>query len=954
MRVLIYVPTLPPQGATETTRRVLALRDVLLSQGTSVRILGRIAQADLSLPATAPAKPGAFPQGNPDDFAVLQTEAANADVLYCPQAFGILPPDTRTLLPLPTFFVFGPLVFEEDTASQSTQRYRREFRRLLQLGARCLFEREDDYHLALTYGVAPHRCGLYNESELASLFTRFPDRPELATASITSKEQRVAWIMTHGTLREAEAKLLRELGFEVWTTKQVHHHPAFRSGFGDYTWDEGLSLPTDVLRLLNQHNFYEDPLTPEVAAALNGYFGTVLIDHFPDKTFEVLKHFQGRIVIRAWGRESPLNYSEYLDDPKMQHIRERMHLYRKRIFFTPCYTTVPEIETPFLQSRAKWLPLALPDSIFQLTDTWRGGDRRVLFFCPSIRTAPAYYGRIYKYFKRHFGRFPHLIAGAQSLPIRDKQVTGFVSDQEMRRLFQEMQVMYYHSREPRHIHYHPLEAIVYGMPVIYMRGGLMEAFDSGSQAGACDTEDEAREKIRRVLQGDQAFIHAVRESQRSIIEPFRPSRVREVWEKTFLGEILGTQATAIAPARSASLPPKRWQPALPPLPDNLDAMPMPLPTRIMVQRVVRRRMTTQEIRKGTDIATPPRGVFGYLRRAGYIAYKFTSMYVSAVASQRTLRPRHAGLRPYAPHWVRWFFPSMKLDFHTGPEPDLDGIVPLRSEPLPLDALPKEPCLLVDPVGWIDPRQTQVAAMPFSVAYSRLPGEEDDGLDKLTPSVQAETKLWMQMAREVIFCCEEDRSAAIRRYGVAAEKTAIAPGGMLYGPVTELPASGTYEHKFSRAILACGAPLRRENVSLLQEALKIREQRGHPLPNVVWVALAQPYPERHIPTGIEPTRMTEAEFRLALRTAKAVVVQARSGAEAARRVFLAALARVPVLAVASPAVRAQWSEAEVRFLPADDPYALAECLSQPADAGRIEAAYRKAVTDNFRWQARWAA
>jgi hypothetical protein len=402
------------------------------------------------------------------------------------------------------------------------------------------------------------------------------------------------------------------------------------------------------------------------------------------------------------------------------------------------------------------------------------------------------------------------------------------------------------------------------------------------------------------------------------------------------------------------LPDGRWQPVLAPVPDNLDALPLPLPTRTMVQQVVRRPMTTEEIREGTELAPLPKGVLGHVGRATYVAWKFTSIYISAAATQRTVRPRHAGLRPYAPSWLRWFYPSMKVDFISGPGLDLDALAPLRSEPLSLDALPKHSCLILDPVGWIDPNTTEVPAMPFTVAYSRVPGEEDDTFDKMTPSIMAEAKLWMQMAREVIFCCEEDREAAVRRYGIDPAKTAIVPGGMLYGPVQELPANPGMSDRPSACILACGAPLRRENVSLMRNALKVMEQRGQPVPAVLWAALPQPYPERHLVTGVEPTRLTEAEFQMSLRTVDRVVVNARSGAEAARRVFLAALARVPVIAVDSAAVRAQWSDAEVRFVSADDPYALADCLARPADAAQIEAAYQKAVADNARARSRRAA
>jgi glycosyltransferase involved in cell wall biosynthesis len=160
--------------------------------------------------------------------------------------------------------------------------------------------------------------------------------------------------------------------------------------------------------------------------------------------------------------------------------------------------------------------------------------------CPSIKTAPLYYGAIYKQFKTDFGEFPHIISGSQPIPVPDPNVTGFVTEDRMLRFYRELQVMYYHSREPRHIHYHPLEAIVHGMPVVYMRGGLMESFDKGNQAGACDTVAEARLKVKKVLRGDQEFIRAIQSSQNTIVETFRPENVRKQWIKVFLNQIMSS------------------------------------------------------------------------------------------------------------------------------------------------------------------------------------------------------------------------------------------------------------------------------------------------------------------------------------------------------------------------------------------------------------------------------
>jgi hypothetical protein len=126
-----------------------------------------------------------------------------------------------------------------------------------------------------------------------------------------------------------------------------------------------------------------------------------------------------------------------------------------------------------------------------------------------------------------------VIAGWQDTPVDDPSVIGYLPNEELSQLFETAQVMYYHSREPRHIHYHPLEAIAYGMPVVYLKGGLLDYFDKGNRAGACETEAEAFDKLNRVLSRDEALIEAIRSGQKTILASFRSEPIREAWRSWF-------------------------------------------------------------------------------------------------------------------------------------------------------------------------------------------------------------------------------------------------------------------------------------------------------------------------------------------------------------------------------------------------------------------------------------
>ncbi len=54
--------------------------------------------------------------------------------------------------------------------------------------------------------------------------------------------------------------------------------------------------------------------------------------------------------------------------------------------------------------------------------------------------------------------------------------------------------MFYHSQSPRHIHYHPFEAIKIGMPLVFMGGGMLDRMGGTNLPGRARTWGEATQK----------------------------------------------------------------------------------------------------------------------------------------------------------------------------------------------------------------------------------------------------------------------------------------------------------------------------------------------------------------------------------------------------------------------------------------------------------------------------
>jgi glycosyltransferase involved in cell wall biosynthesis len=393
-------------------------------------------------------------------------------------------------------------------------------------------------------------------------------RPRQRNRDMRSREERVAWLINHTTLRDAELPIIRTLGLEVYTSKEVSERTEVRTESVDFSEDEHSTLPNWVLDRLNNHNFYDDGVPPDIAQLLNGFFGTVITTAFGQPIEDIMKVFKGRILIRAFGRELPYTYSDEFDRMMEGNFWDYVGRARNRFWLAPSYDNIPEVEEPPIRERAPFLPLTLPDRTWRAANQWVGNDRRILFVCPRIISRPQYYGKIYNEFKAHLGHLPYLVAGHQSEPVDDPNVTGFASDDQMQAWFRELRVMFYHSREPRHLHYHPLEAVVYGMPLIYMKGGLVESLMGVGKPGACDTYAEAEQKLRRILDGDEAFTRSVIESQRTLLDTFKPEFVEKKWRENFLGQVMNTSPIPdVLPfARWKKLPPPA--PPMPPIPSK--------------------------------------------------------------------------------------------------------------------------------------------------------------------------------------------------------------------------------------------------------------------------------------------------------------------------------------------------------------------------------------------------
>ena len=374
--------------------------------------------------------------------------------------------------------------------------------------------------------------------------------------------RRAMWLLNHKTLLSAEVPIIRSLGYAVFVPKLVPDGPEFASTFVTFDYDDGLNLPEVPVKDLNNHNFYEDEWTDRITELINGNFDIIITSVYSVPLREALIKFDGGIVVRAFGREKPRNYTEmleYYDSDLLPAIAAMGN----RFIFGQGYDNLQTIENPTIARRAHTLATTIPDSIWSCRDSWTGdGKRAVLLLCPKI-SGNSYYEPIYEGLKALFHDVPHRIFGRQPIQHDDPAVLPYLTDEQLLDLYRKSPVFAYQSTEERHLHYSPIEAMIVGTPVLYRAGAMIDLLAGRPLPGRCIDAEEMKAKVVRLLEGDYQLSNAIRSSQDVVLETFSPSLATSQWDRA-LRELLAVPRRPAAargepsrapraPARSKSL-----------------------------------------------------------------------------------------------------------------------------------------------------------------------------------------------------------------------------------------------------------------------------------------------------------------------------------------------------------------------------------------------------------------
>ena len=320
-----------------------------------------------------------------------------------------------------------------------------------------------------------------------------------------SEKTNILYLLNHKTLTDYEVPLLIRAGYGVYIAKKLEGVNMILNSFTntDASYDNYLQLEPEHIRTLNQVKWYTDqPIEESVIKILNRYFKTIIITPLtgPSLLQQLSQHFDGKIIYRLFGMAGKLSYTNilsYTDSPKIQY----MFGYDEILDFEKSQGTF------FNQSNSLVVPLGLSNKfINQYTNTYNPINHRVCFVCSKFGYCD-YYTSIYLTFVNWFSKYPHIILGRDN-NINSENLKNNLTDEEFYRELCSSKLLYYHGKEPMHLHYHPLEAIVIGIPIIFHNESLLSTY-IGSSPGKCDSIEEVQSKIERILANEEPLIKEI-------------------------------------------------------------------------------------------------------------------------------------------------------------------------------------------------------------------------------------------------------------------------------------------------------------------------------------------------------------------------------------------------------------------------------------------------------------
>lgn len=310
----------------------------------------------------------------------------------------------------------------------------------------------------------------------------------------------ILYLLNHKTLSDFELPILRQNGFGIFIPKVYKSLDVTNSinMTNHMLYDDSLiNIHKDDLEYLNTYDFFSNKFNEKVLLIIKKNFRIVFLTLLTsvDNVNLLAENITGKIYYRFFGREGELSYV-----PLMYGLKKT-----KKINYIFSYNEIIRFEESkskyFNAVNSYYVPLGIPNVIFNLYEnTYNPVNNDFVFVCSKIGKCP-YYTNIYNTFNDQLKHIKFTILGKDNENIRDVRIKNNLCDTDYYHEMSTHIAMYYHGQEPRHLHYHPLEAIVIGIPVIFYSKSLLSTYLYCSK-GKCNNINEVIDKLNRLKNGD--------------------------------------------------------------------------------------------------------------------------------------------------------------------------------------------------------------------------------------------------------------------------------------------------------------------------------------------------------------------------------------------------------------------------------------------------------------------
>lgn len=291
---------------------------------------------------------------------------------------------------------------------------------------------------------------------------------------LDSNRPLMLWCSSHDTLANEEIPLFIEAGFRV---------VPLLTNFWTFDFDEKLDslicpdwkncvdMPPAVVDRLQRlkicENEGQSPTRSEDLELLNQHVDVVYMTVLPALAIRLAQHFRGTVMFRPFGHGRLNNYSRIATGmgANLDSLRDVTNF-----IWCPILTTLHEVEDLRLYRNPQLLTgFVSPSRLGKNRWVAEESEKFVVETIPRIEKQ-AYYAEVYQKYINDFGDLPLKILGGNSPKgghWNDARILGRLEDDEYFETASKARISIYHGDSRYHVHYHPVEFMSLGVPVLF-------------------------------------------------------------------------------------------------------------------------------------------------------------------------------------------------------------------------------------------------------------------------------------------------------------------------------------------------------------------------------------------------------------------------------------------------------------------------------------------------------